>query len=113
MLAADLDALAPAAGSATRLLGPFDLFLQAKDRRLLVAEQAQAKALWPVLGRPGAVLCGGELLGTWRPRKSGSNLALRVHLWTEPSAAVRRAIAEQAERLSAYRGLRLRGIEYA
>jgi len=57
MLAADVDQLAGDPPAITRLLGPFDLFLQAKDRSVLVADPARAKALWPVLGRPGAY-CG-------------------------------------------------------
>ena len=56
----------------TRLLGPFDLFLQAKDRSLLVDDPARAKALWPVLGRPGAVLVDGEIAGMWRRARRAS-----------------------------------------
>ena len=52
----------------TRLLAPFDLFLQARDRSLLVPDQRRAKQLWPVLGRPGAVLVDGELVGVRRVR---------------------------------------------
>ena len=67
---------------AVRLLGPFDLFLQAKDRPLLVADPRPVKTLWPTLGRPGAVLVDGEIAGTWRPRKSGRTLTVRVEPWT-------------------------------
>ncbi|MCW3845124.1 winged helix DNA-binding domain-containing protein, partial [Micromonospora yasonensis] len=70
LLAADEPALESADATATRLLGPFDLFLQAKDRETLVPDPAHARELWPVLGRPGAVLVDGDLVGTWRPRKS-------------------------------------------
>src|SRR5215203_5959224 len=51
-----------------RLLGGFDLFLQCKDRDLIVPDKSRHKQLWPVLGRPGAVLSGLELIGTWRPK---------------------------------------------
>ena len=77
------------AAAATRLLGPFDLFLQARDRPLLVPDRAHAKELWPVLGRPGGVLVDGEIVGTWRARKAGAALTVSVELWApadrEPS----------------------------
>ena len=38
-----------------RLVGPYELSLQARDRELLVPDVARHKALWPVLGRPGGV----------------------------------------------------------
>jgi hypothetical protein len=112
-LADDLDRLAAGPERATRLLGPYDLFLQAKDRALLVDDPARAKALWPVLGRPGAVLHDGELAGMWRPRKSGQRLAVAVQLWVRATSAVRASVAEQAERLAAHRGLRLSGVDLA
>jgi hypothetical protein len=43
-----------------RLLGGFDLFLQARDRDLIVPDTSKHKALWPILGRPGVVLSGTE-----------------------------------------------------
>jgi hypothetical protein len=96
----------------TRLLGPYDLFLQTKDRPLLVDDPARAKALWPVLGRPGAVLLDGEIAGMWRPRKSGKNFTVNVDLWVKASPAVRRAVSEQAERLAAFRQVPLSGIDF-
>lgn len=109
VLAEDEDRLSAGPASVTRLLGPFDLFLQAKDRGLLIDDPAHAKALWPVLGRPGGVLVDGEVMGTWRPRKSGAKLSLRIELWSNPSRA---AVEEQAERLAAYRGLRLASVDF-
>lgn len=38
----------------TRLLGPFDLFMQLRDRPLLIEDRARAKVLWPRLGRGSA-----------------------------------------------------------
>ena len=100
-----LDDLPPAAG--VRLLGPFDLFLQARDRPLLVDDPGRAKALWPVLGRPGEVLADGEVAGTWRPRKAGSTLTVAVELWTP---VPREAVTEAAERLAAFRGVVLKDV---
>jgi hypothetical protein len=92
----------------TRLLGPFDLFLQPKDRALLVPDTSRHKSLWPVLGRPGAVLVDGEVAGTWRPRQSGRKLRLAVEAWQGLS---RPAVEEQAERLAAFRGVTLTGVD--
>jgi hypothetical protein len=100
-----VDDVPPAAG--VFLLGPFDPFLQARDRPLLVDDPARAKALWPVLGRPGAVLADGEVAGTWRPRKAGSSLTVAVELWTP---VLREAVTEAAERLAAYRGVLLKDV---
>jgi Winged helix DNA-binding domain len=112
LLADDADALAAGVAKATRLLGPFDLFLQAKDRPLLVDDQARSKALWPVLGRPGAVLVDGEVAGMWRPRKSGKSLKLLVELWRKPTPTLRKAIGTQAERLAAHRGVALSDVDF-
>lgn len=51
------------APSSCRLLGPYDLYLQCRDRDLLVADSARRKSLWPTLGRPGAILNNGEIIG--------------------------------------------------
>jgi len=100
----DADALDADQPTGTRLLGPFDLFLQAKDRALLVPDPAQAKELWRTLGRPGGVLVDGQIAGTWRARKAGDSVTVSADLW---APAGRDALAEQAERLAAFRGLRL------
>ncbi|MEV0002903.1 winged helix DNA-binding domain-containing protein [Micromonospora sp. NPDC050980] len=112
LLADDEAALASAESTATRLLGPFDLFLQAKDRATLAPEPIRAKELWPVLGRPGAVLADGDLIGTWRPRKAGAKLTVAVQPWQKLTAAHRRAVTEQAERLAAHRSATLAGVEF-
>ncbi|HEU4547333.1 MAG TPA: crosslink repair DNA glycosylase YcaQ family protein, partial [Microlunatus sp.] len=97
------------AAPAVRLLGPYDLLVQGKDRDLLVPEAAHRKQLWPALGRPGPVLADSEIVGWWRPRAKGSKLDLEVALWRS-KAVTRKAIDEQAERLAAHRGLRLGSI---
>jgi hypothetical protein len=113
LLAADEKALTSADATLTRLLGPFDLFLQARDRATLVPDTAHAKQLWPVLGRPGAVLVDGELVGTWRPRGSGKALTVAVQPWHKLSDATRKAVTEQAERLAACRAVSLTGVDFA
>ncbi|MEH0822679.1 MULTISPECIES: winged helix DNA-binding domain-containing protein [unclassified Micromonospora] len=113
LLAADEAALASAETTTTRLLGPFDLFLQAKDRATLVPDAARVKELWPVLGRPGAVLADGDLAGTWRPRKSGRTFTVAVHQWRKLTGGARDAVVAEAERLAAYRGVPLAGVDFA
>jgi Winged helix DNA-binding domain len=94
-----------------RLLGPFDLFLQGRDRETLVPSAAHRKALWPTLGRPGAVLVDGEVLGTWRPRASGDRLRVLVDRWVPWDPAVEDAVHAQGERLAEHRGARLAAVE--
>jgi hypothetical protein len=113
LLAADEQALASAAVEGTRLLGPFDLFLQARDRSTLVPDPMLAKQLWPVLGRPGAVLAGGEIVGTWRPRRSGRTFRVAVEPWIKLGPKTREAVTEQAERLAVYRSVPLTGVDFA
>ncbi|GAB3084850.1 winged helix DNA-binding domain-containing protein [Micromonospora schwarzwaldensis] len=113
LLAGDETMPASTGSAVTRLLGPYDLFLQAKDRATLVPDPARARELWPVLGRPGAVLVDGDLVGTWRPRKSGAKLTVAVQPWQKLPDSRRRAVVEQAERLAAHRSAALAGVEFA
>jgi len=112
VLAADQDRLAVGPAAVTRLLGPFDLFLQAQDRPLLAPDPARARTLWPRLGRPGAVLLDGEIGGTWRARRSGTRLALQVDPWTTLRAPARSAIAGQAELLATFRQASLSKVDF-
>jgi hypothetical protein len=106
----DVDRLDGGAPRGVRLLGPFDLYLQARDRSLVVEQPERAKDLWRMLGRPGGVLVDGEIVGTWRARRSGSSVGVTVSLWEDVG---RRGIAEQAERLAAFRGATLTGVDFA
>ena len=111
MLASDESALDAETPRIVRLLGPYDLFVQAQDRSLLVADKARAKTLWPVLGRPGAVLVDGEIAGWWRPRQSGAKLGLAVEIWSRATASTRRAIQQEAERLAGFRQVTLSAVD--
>jgi hypothetical protein len=93
-----------------RLLGGFDLFLQGKDRDLIVPDASRHKELWPILGRPGAVLHGTEIVGIWRPKASGRQFTLRLSLWTALSKRSRIQLDMEAERLAAHRDAELAGI---
>ncbi len=96
-----------------RLLGGFDLLLQGRDRDLLVPDKSRHKALWPTLGRPGAVLVGTDIVGTWRPKTTGKRFTLRLELWDKVRARALEALEQQAERLAAHRGLSLSAIDEA
>jgi hypothetical protein len=93
-----------------RLLGGFDLFLQGKDRDLIVPDASRHKELWPILGRPGAVLHGTEIVGIWRPKASGRQFTLRLSLWTALSKRSRIQLDMEAEQLAAHRDAELAGI---
>ena len=87
----------------TRLLGPFDPYLQARDRDLIVPDRAVQKALWPVLGRPGVLFVDGEVVGTWRPRSTKARLELTVEAFAPLPPPVRREVEAEAERVGAVR----------
>lgn len=89
------------------MLGPFDLFLQTRDRERVLPDAAARKDIWRTIGRPGAVLRGHDVVGSWRPRTKGKKLALAVTMWNgdEPDEL----LAEQAERLAAFRGVEFAG----
>ena len=110
LLGDDLDALGHAPRGELRLLGPFDPYLQLRDRELLVPDPARRKELWPVIGRPGAIVADGEIIATWRPRTSGSKLTIRLTPWKAMSRQVRADVAGRAEELAAHRGVALAGV---
>lgn len=87
-----------------RLLGPFDPFLQARDREVLVPDPSLHKVLWPVLGRPGVLLVDGEVAGTWRPKLGGGTLTLTVEPLGPLPPSIWRQIADEASRVGATRG---------
>ena len=90
-----------------RLLGPFDPLLQARDRALLVPDEARRADLWRALGRPGAVLADGEIVGTWRPRASGTRLRIELDPWVPWHPALVDAVGREREKLALHRGLAL------
>lgn len=115
VLASDIDSLVatpsqPESRGVVRLLGPFDPYLQLRDRELLVPDASRRHSLWRSLGRPGAVVRDGEVLGVWRPRSTGQRLTLRLELWAAVTAAVRAAIEQEAERLAAHRAQKLAAV---
>ena len=108
VLADDAPALSGAEGTGVvSLLGPFDLFLQGRDRDLVVPDPAARKDLWRSLGRPGGVLAGDEIVGSWRPRASGRKLRLAVSIWDGGERPA--GLDTEAERLAAFRDVSFAG----
>jgi hypothetical protein len=113
-LDADVDDLTAAGSPAgTLLLGPFDPYLQLRDRALLVPDEAARKDLWRTLGRPGAVLVDGEVRGSWRPRAKGRRFEVAATAWSSLTARQRSAVEAEAARLADHRGLTLTGVTWA
>jgi hypothetical protein len=80
--------------AAARLLPSGDPYflLQGADRELLVPDPGRRGALWTPRVWPGAVLAGGEIVGTWRR----ADAALAVQLWRRLSPAERDEIEAEA-----------------
>ena len=87
-----------------RLLPPSDPYLQARDRSLLVEDQAARKAVWTALGQPGALLVDGEIAGIWRPRTSGRTLRITVTPFRPLAAGDRKAMTDEAHLVAEVRG---------
>lgn len=85
-----------------RLLPPLDPYLGARDRDLLVPDEEHRKQVWRVLGRRGALLVDGEILGTWQARAAGARLEVKVSPFVSLDVDM---FAEEADRLARARGL--------
>jgi hypothetical protein len=64
-------------------------------RELLVPDAAQRAELWTSRVWPGALLVGGEIVGTWRRAQAD----LSVQLWRRLTPATREAVEREAESL--------------
>jgi hypothetical protein len=90
--------------SVVRLLGPFDPYMQARDRDLLVPDKSVYKTLWPVLGRPGVLLVDGEIAGAWRTKASGKTLTITVEAFVPLPPKVWKEVDAEAQRVAEVRG---------
>ena len=102
VLAEDAELEAPAPRGA-RLLPNLDPLASAKDREILVPDEAVRKRIWKTLGGPGMALVDGEVVGLWRPRKQGKRLVVELEPLRALSAEEREALAAEAERLAPFR----------
>jgi hypothetical protein len=89
----------PPAPRGTRLLGPGDPLLNARDRAVLAPDEALRRRIWRPVGSPGVVLHDGRLAGLWRARKQGRKLTVETE-WLGEAVDIR----DEAERLAALRG---------
>ena len=87
-----------------RILGPFDPFMQARDREVIVPDKGVYKTLWPVLGRPGVLFAAGEVAGTVRPRASGKKLTMIVESFAPLPPPMWDDIEAEAQRVGLVRG---------
>jgi len=80
--------------AAARLLPSGDAYflLQGADRELLVPDAERRGALWTPRVWPGAVLVGGEIVGTWR--RAGA--AVTAQSWRRLSRSERDAVDAEA-----------------
>jgi hypothetical protein len=80
--------------TAVRLLPSGDAYTlhQGIERELLVPDAARRGLLWTSRVWPGAVLAGGEIVGTWRR----ADRTFTIEPWKRLAAAVRDAIEREA-----------------
>ncbi len=81
-------------GAFARLLPSGDAYylLQGADRELLVPNAERRRELWTPRVWPGALLVGGEIVGTWR--RAGA--AVTIQPWKPLSRAARETVEEEA-----------------
>jgi hypothetical protein len=96
-----------------RLLPALDPYLQARDRDLLVPERAAQKALWRILGNPGAVLVDGEVAGVWRARTGKTRIEITVQPFAPLDPATREEVEAEAGTIGAVRGVDAVGVRFA
>lgn len=113
MLASELENLRSAVmPTGTRLLPPRDPYMQVRDRGTIVEKQYQ-RDVWRTVGDPGTVLVDGEVIGTWRPHKTGRKLHVVVSTFADLIPSLRDAIAVEAGAIAPLRGAGTVSTEFA
>jgi len=102
-LAADLDALRTARmPTGVRLLPPRDPYTQLRDRDAVVG-RAHHRDVWRTVGDPGTMLADGEIVGTWRARKSGRRLRVDLKAFEALSRRHQDSLVAEAESIAPLR----------
>jgi len=96
-----------------RLLPPYDAYLDQRDRATLLPDKLLHRRVWATLGNPGVVLASGEIVGLWRPRKTGRRLVVAVEAFTPLSPPVRAAIEAEAALLAPLRNCTAAAVTFA
>ena len=104
LLAEDADA-DPPAPEGVRLLANLDPLLAARDRELLIPDEAVRKQVWKMLGGPGTVFAGGEVVGAVAAREEGQAAGReRRAARARSRSRAKDGIEAEAARLAPYRG---------
>ena len=87
----------PSPAAPARLLPSGDTYflLQGADRELLVPQEERRRQLWTSRVWPGAVLVGGEIIGTWR--RAEKNVTIQT--WRPVASSERVAVEAEADSL--------------
>jgi hypothetical protein len=83
-----------------RFLPPFDPYLLARDRSLLVPSRAIQKVVWRSSGNPGVLVADGEPLATWRTRKRAGRSDVLIEPLDPGSSVDEAAVSEERDRLT-------------
>ncbi|GHH75029.1 winged helix DNA-binding domain-containing protein [Promicromonospora soli] len=104
ILTEDLDALRSApTPKGVRLLPPRDPYTQLRDRETII-DKRYHRDVWKTVGEPGTVLANGEIVGTWRPRKSGRKLTITIRTFASLRARDKGSLQSEAEQVGPLRG---------
>jgi len=99
ILSADEAALraSPGPDAPARLLPSGDAYylLQGEERKLLVPDAQRRAELWTTRVWPGALLIGGDIIGTWRR----ANEKVSIQTWRRLTGPERDAVVAEAESL--------------
>ncbi len=87
-----------------RLLPPSDPWLQARDRELMVPDEARRKLIWGAIGNPGVLLVDGEAAGIWRAKVQRKRLVVTIDGFRSGPARLRVEIEHEAGLLASSRG---------
>ena len=103
LLAADLDELKTSKPKTVRLLPAFDPYVVGfRPRSLLVDPEHESRIFRPQAWFSPVVLVDGRAVGIWERERRGRRLEVRIEPFSPLSAAKRRAIAEEADRLGEF-----------
>lgn len=99
----------PSPPQGVQLLPPYDPYLYGGRRWL--CEEGLAGQLWKTVGNPGALLRDGIAVGWWRGKASGKSWSVQLE-GSPLSPGEREGAVAWLERYAAFRGLRLKAVEW-